>query len=110
MRTRSPAGSRKPASCGGTRSRPASVFACSRVNCPRWTVITIAGRLEEAGIVRWYKEPGSISEISEHGVRLYSQILLIDPGSLYHHTMPGSISRIWDYRVRLFVVRDRLAE
>jgi hypothetical protein len=32
---------------------------------------TIAGRLEEAGIVWWYKEPGSISRIWEHGVRLF---------------------------------------
>lgn len=31
----------------------------------------IAGRLEEAGIVWWYKEPGSISRIWEHGVRLF---------------------------------------
>jgi hypothetical protein len=32
---------------------------------------TIAGRLEDAGIVWWYKEPGSISRIWEHGVRLF---------------------------------------
>jgi len=31
----------------------------------------IAGRLEAAGIVWWYKEPGSISRIWEHGVRLF---------------------------------------
>jgi len=31
----------------------------------------IAGRLEEAGIVWWYKEPGSISRIWEYGVRLF---------------------------------------
>jgi len=31
----------------------------------------IADRLEEAGIVWWYKEPGSISRIWEHGVRLF---------------------------------------
>ncbi len=31
----------------------------------------IAGRLEEAGIVWWYKEPGSISKLWEHGVRLF---------------------------------------
>jgi len=31
----------------------------------------IAGRLEEAGIVWWYKEPGSLSRIWEHGVRLF---------------------------------------
>jgi hypothetical protein len=32
---------------------------------------TIAGRLEEAGIAWWYKEPGSISRIWEYGVRLF---------------------------------------
>ncbi|HEY6679249.1 MAG TPA: hypothetical protein VI411_10165 [Actinomycetota bacterium] len=32
---------------------------------------TIADRLEEAGIVWWYKEPGSISRIWEYGVRLF---------------------------------------
>ena len=31
----------------------------------------IAARLEEAGIVWWYKEPGSISRLWEHGVRLF---------------------------------------
>jgi len=31
----------------------------------------IAGRLEEAGIVWWYKEPGSISKLWEYGVRLF---------------------------------------
>jgi hypothetical protein len=31
----------------------------------------IAVRLEEAGIVWWYKEPGSISRIWEYGVRLF---------------------------------------
>lgn len=31
----------------------------------------IAGELEGAGIVWWYKEPGFISSVWEHGVRLY---------------------------------------
>jgi hypothetical protein len=31
----------------------------------------VAGRLEEAGIVWWYKEPGSISRLWEQGVRLF---------------------------------------
>ncbi|HET9724859.1 MAG TPA: hypothetical protein VFR44_13605 [Actinomycetota bacterium] len=31
----------------------------------------IAGELERAGIVWWYKEPGYISSVWEHGVRLY---------------------------------------
>jgi len=32
---------------------------------------TIAGELERAGIVWWYKAPGYISQIWEHGVRLF---------------------------------------
>jgi hypothetical protein len=31
----------------------------------------IAGELEEAGIVWWYKEPGWLSALWEHGVRLF---------------------------------------
>jgi hypothetical protein len=31
----------------------------------------IAGRLEAAGIVWWYKAPGLFSQIWEHGVRLF---------------------------------------
>jgi len=31
----------------------------------------IAGELEEAGIVWWYKQPGLISTVWEHGVRLF---------------------------------------
>lgn len=31
----------------------------------------IAGRLEEAGITWWYKEPGYFSQIWEWGVRLF---------------------------------------
>ena len=32
---------------------------------------TIAGELETAGIVWWYKAPGYLSQIWEHGVRLF---------------------------------------
>ncbi|HET7236558.1 MAG TPA: hypothetical protein VFK59_09020 [Actinomycetota bacterium] len=32
---------------------------------------TIAGELERAGIVWWYKAPGFLSQIWEHGVRLF---------------------------------------
>ncbi len=32
---------------------------------------TIAGELERAGIVWWYKAPGFFSQIWEHGVRLF---------------------------------------
>lgn len=31
----------------------------------------IAGELERAGIVWWYKAPGFLSQIWEHGVRLF---------------------------------------
>ena len=31
----------------------------------------IAGELEGAGIVWWYKQPGYISAVWEHGVRLF---------------------------------------
>jgi hypothetical protein len=31
----------------------------------------IAGELERAGIVWWYKQPGLISQIWEHGIRLF---------------------------------------
>lgn len=31
----------------------------------------IAGQLERAGIVWWYKAPGFLSQIWEHGVRLF---------------------------------------
>jgi hypothetical protein len=31
----------------------------------------IAGELERAGIVWWYKQPGYISSVWEHGVRLF---------------------------------------
>ena len=31
----------------------------------------IAGELERADIVWWYKQPGYISQIWEHGVRLF---------------------------------------
>jgi hypothetical protein len=31
----------------------------------------IAGALEDAGIVWWYKQPGYLSRIWEHGIRLF---------------------------------------
>jgi hypothetical protein len=37
----------------------------------RVTANAIAERLEEAGIVWWYKEPGIISVVWEFGVRLF---------------------------------------
>jgi hypothetical protein len=37
----------------------------------RETANLIAGELERAGIVWWYKEPGFFSQIWEYGVRLF---------------------------------------
>jgi hypothetical protein len=37
----------------------------------RETANEIAGELEEAGIVWWYKEPGYLSQVWEMGVRLF---------------------------------------
>ena len=37
----------------------------------RETANAIAGELESAGIVWWYKEPGVLSQIWEYGVRLF---------------------------------------
>jgi hypothetical protein len=37
----------------------------------RGTANAIAGELEKAGIVWWYKEPGYLSQVWEYGVRLF---------------------------------------
>ena len=37
----------------------------------RETANEIAGKLEEAGIHWWYKEPGWLSSVWEYGVRLF---------------------------------------
>ena len=37
----------------------------------RETANEIAGELEQAGIVWWYKEPGYLSQVWEMGVRLF---------------------------------------
>ncbi len=37
----------------------------------RETANEIAGELEKAGIVWWYKEPGWLSQVWEYGVRLF---------------------------------------
>ena len=37
----------------------------------RETANEIAGELEQAGIVWWYKEPGFLSQVWEFGVRLF---------------------------------------
>ncbi len=43
----------------------------------RETANEIAGELEKAGIVWWYKEPGWLSQVWEFGVRLF-----VDKGRL----------------------------
>ena len=37
----------------------------------RETANVIAGELEDAGIVWWYKEPGPIASVWEYGVRIF---------------------------------------
>jgi hypothetical protein len=37
----------------------------------RETANAIAGELEQAGIIWWYKEPGWLSQVWEYGVRLF---------------------------------------
>jgi hypothetical protein len=37
----------------------------------RETANEIAGELEAAGIIWWYKEPGWLSQVWEYGVRLF---------------------------------------
>lgn len=37
----------------------------------RETANEIAGELEKAGIIWWYKEPGWLSSVWEYGVRLF---------------------------------------
>lgn len=37
----------------------------------RETANEIAGELEKAGMVWWYKEPGWLSQVWEYGVRLF---------------------------------------
>jgi hypothetical protein len=52
----------------------------------------IAGRLEEAGIVWWYKEPGSISRLWEHGVRLFVDRVRLDEARAIVATVLGDAS------------------
>jgi len=37
----------------------------------RETANAVAGELEKAGIIWWYKEPGFLSQVWEYGVRLF---------------------------------------
>lgn len=49
----------------------ASVITVYLGQFTRETANRIAGALEEARIVWWYKEPGLISQLWEYGVRLF---------------------------------------
>jgi hypothetical protein len=58
---------------GGSVRKPSS-DTISTVHLGQFTRETaneIAGELEKAGIVWWYKEPGWISAVWEFGVRLF---------------------------------------
>ena len=52
-------------------SRKRSVTTVHLGQFTRETANAIAGRLEKAGIVWWYKEPGYLSQVWEFGVRLF---------------------------------------
>jgi hypothetical protein len=51
--------------------RPDDVITTYLGQFDRVTANAVAERLEEAGIVWWYKEPGIISVVWEFGVRLF---------------------------------------
>jgi hypothetical protein len=51
--------------------RPRKISTVHLGQFTRETANAIAGELEEAGIVWWYKEPGWLSSAWEFGVRLF---------------------------------------
>ncbi len=51
--------------------RPENITTVHLGQFTRETANEIAGELEAAGIVWWYKEPGYFSQIWEFGVRLF---------------------------------------
>jgi hypothetical protein len=53
------------------RRRTKSISTVHLGQFSRETANAIAGELEKAGIVWWYKEPGYISQVWEFGVRLF---------------------------------------
>ena len=56
----------------------------------RETANAIAGRLEEAGIAWWYKEPGWLSSLWELGVRLFvDRTKLADAQRIANDVMAG---------------------
>jgi len=56
---------------GDVRGRPDRISTVHLGQYTRETANEIAGALEEAGIVWWYKEPGWLSVVWEFGVRLF---------------------------------------
>jgi hypothetical protein len=52
-------------------SRPEPISTVHLGQYTRETANEIAGELERAGIVWWYKEPGWLSQVWEFGVRLF---------------------------------------
>jgi hypothetical protein len=52
-----------------TRKKPITTVHLGQFT--RESANAIAGRLEKAGIVWWYKEPGYLSQVWEFGVRLF---------------------------------------
>jgi hypothetical protein len=55
----------------GMTSEPDRVSTVHLGQYTRETANEIAGKLEEAGIAWWYKEPGWLSQVWEYGVRLF---------------------------------------
>ncbi len=53
------------------KERPSKVTTVHLGQYTRETANEIAGELEGAGIIWWYKEPGYISQVWEFGVRLF---------------------------------------
>jgi hypothetical protein len=51
--------------------RPEALSTVHLGQYTRETANEIAGELEQAGIVWWYKEPGWLSQVWEFGVRLF---------------------------------------
>ena len=51
--------------------RPPKVSTVHLGQYTRETANEIAGELERAGIIWWYKEPGYVSQVWEFGVRLF---------------------------------------
>ena len=56
---------------GGAMGRSESITTVHLGQFSRGTANAIAGELEKAGIVWWYKEPGFLSQVWEYGVRLF---------------------------------------